>query len=115
MRLALIPSSFGEFAIAAGAIAVGWFLVLLGNVLFGMRAEGGKRLLVFGFGCGMATLAVFVCRHFWPDFIAQHYPQALAIYLGAAFFVLGVVFLGASVFSSNQTVRSYFDAVLRSV
>ena len=113
--LAVIPTSFEELWIVSAAVLLGWLLLLVGNLVFGLKREGGKRLLVFIVGCGAAGLGIFTCRQSWPAFVSQEYPQALIIYLGIVFFGLGTAFLGASVFCSNETVRSCFENILRSL
>ena len=115
MPLALIPTSFKELAIAFGFIAVGWLLVLIGNLALGSKKEEGKRLVVFFCGCGMSALAIFICRYFWSAFAGQDYPAALAFYVGAVFFAMGLAFLWSAVFSANEKVRSWFEVVLRSI
>jgi uncharacterized membrane protein len=115
MPLALIPTSFEELAFALGLIAVGWLLVLIGNLVLGPKKEGGKRLVLFVCGCGMSALAIFMCRHFLSAFAGQDYPAALAFYVGAVFFATGVALLWSAVFSANEKVRSWFEAVLRSI
>ncbi len=52
MFLALIPSSIEELMIAGVAMAVGLLLVLLGNILFGSKKEGGGA-------------SACVCRRLW--------------------------------------------------
>jgi len=115
MPIAIVPTPLGELWLAVGVILGGWLLVLLGNLVFGQKKEGGKRLLVFIVGCLAVVLATFMCAHFWPAFVSQNYPQALAFCLGGIFVAFGMAFLGASVFCSNETVRACFDIILRSV
>ena len=115
MPLALIPSTFEELAIALGVLAIGWLLVLLGNLGFGAKKEGGKRLVLFTCGCSIAAMALIMCRQFWPAFTAHDCPPALAFYLGAALLSAGAALLCASVFSANEKVRSWFTAVLRGI
>lgn len=115
MPLALIPTSFEELAIALGVIALGWLLMLLGNLVFGSKREGGKRFIVFLCGCCISALATFICRHFWPALAAHNYPSALAFYVGAAFFTTGIALLWAAVFAANEKVRSWFEAILRGI
>jgi hypothetical protein len=115
MLLALTPSSFMELLLALGLITVGLLCVMVGNLVLGPKKEGGKRLVVFTCGCGMSAFSVFMCHHFWQAFAAQEYPPALGFYLGVASFAVGMALLWTAVFSTNEKVRSWFEAIFRGI
>jgi hypothetical protein len=88
-------------------------LFLLGNLVFGWRQEGGRRLVLFVIGAGAVYLADEARLYFWPAFVAQDYPKALGLLVPLCFFPFGGTLLGIALAAHNDWVRLAFSVILR--
>ena len=107
----MLPTSLKELAFCAIILAAGGVLFLLGNITFGHR-EGGRRAVLLGCASGSGFFGWMIVRHFWDDFHANQYPDALPFYLGCGFAVFAAILIGVSIFGSDRRVKEYFDAVI---
>lgn len=70
------------------ALIVGGFLLyLLGNLVFGAKQEGGKRLLIYLAGAAISILATLGFIEFYPQLVEHDYPRALIAPGGCRFLV----------------------------
>ncbi|MBL9187760.1 MAG: hypothetical protein JNK23_09800 [Opitutaceae bacterium] len=91
----------------------GGFLFLVGNLVFGWRNEGGRRLLLFTFGAGALLIAELLRSYFWPAVTALLFPEALGIFVPVILFPFGGIMVSVALIGSNDWVRFAFGAILR--
>jgi hypothetical protein len=107
----MIPTSLTEFAICATIVVAGGLLYLLGHFFMGHR-EGGRRAVLIGVASASGFLGSQMVRHLWAEFHSKQYPEALLFFVGCVFVIFATILIGVSIFSPDQKVRKYFDAVL---
>ncbi len=96
-----------EIAFYAGFLLGIFVLYAFGNVLFGKKTLGGKRLVLFvvglvmgGMGGGLIYLIPEMNRPFW------------SVILGLFFLIGSALFLFTSVFGSNKKVnKTFYDSI----
>ena len=99
------------------AFALGFVLPLcavmimfwIGQGIIGAKREGGIRLVVLMIGSGMSVVSAWLVIDFWPVFLDQKYPEALAVILGGLSLPLGLVLIAVSVAGSNAEVSGALD------
>ncbi|MBL9201431.1 MAG: hypothetical protein JNL39_13055 [Opitutaceae bacterium] len=96
-------------------VLAGGFLFLLGNLVFGWKQEGGRRLFLFVAGIGALCLAESARACFWPAFAIQDYPKALGMLVPICLFPFGGLLVVVALFCHNDWVRIVFSAILRGI
>lgn len=107
----MLPTTLKELGIVGIFLATGAALFCLGNIASPHR-EGGRRLVLLGFGIGSGFVGWFVVRGLWTEFHSFQYPEGLLFSIGCLMLAFATLLVGVSLLGSNRRVNEIFDAVL---
>ena len=94
-------------------LLIGYLIFLLGQWIFGLKREGGSRLVLFCSGVVLLAIGTgMMFAVFWPGHLSQNYLWALLLLLAVGLCLLGMALMGVGIMGSNERVRAWMDKLL---